>query len=141
MPTFNFDDEPSNIIDNAADALISFAYDGVTFTLSSAARNPGNEALVYSAGSDIFSISESSNPGGVTLTFSDGAGNTQFAGAMTINVTTAFTGGSVVFLATNPADNVIVSLSVGLLSTGQQRGTLREFSSIQRASALSACPA
>jgi len=46
MPTFNFDDEPSNIIDNAADALISFADDGVTFTLSSAAGNPGNEALV-----------------------------------------------------------------------------------------------
>ena len=41
---------------------------------------------------------------------------------MTINVTTAFTGGPVVFLATNPADNVIVPLSVGLLSTGPTTG-------------------
>ncbi|KIN74914.1 Hint domain-containing protein [Sulfitobacter guttiformis] len=124
MPTFEFDDG-ARITQSGADPSISFTDDGVNFTLSSAAGNAGDEDITNTPGllGGVISVTDVSvASGGVTLTFNDGAGNAQFAGQMSVAFSTVFAGGNVTFVATDPADNVVVAMAVGTVSTGATTG-------------------
>ncbi|MEH6832177.1 MAG: Hint domain-containing protein [Sulfitobacter sp.] len=123
MPTFEFNDGAS-AFQSGVDPSLSFTDDGVNFTLSSAAGNAGFEGLNYfpGFGGGQISVSDTSTPGAVTLTFNDGAGNAQFAGQMSVEFSLVSTGGNVTFVATNTADNVVVAMAVGTVSTGATTG-------------------
>ena len=117
MATFDFNDGIQETV-SGSDPTISFTDNGVDFTLSSAASNLGDEVLNYQPAFGAFSVTDSTTVGGVTLSFSDGAGNNVFQGAITLNVSIAFGPGNVTFVATDPADNVVVPMTVGAVSTG-----------------------
>ncbi|MEQ6204698.1 Hint domain-containing protein [Sulfitobacter sp. HNIBRBA2951] len=124
MPTFEFDDGAASS-NGAADASLSFSDDGVNFTLSSNAANAGTEFISHTPGflGGVLSVSDTSvASGGVTLTFNDGAGNSEFAGQMSVVFSSVISGGNVTFVATNPADNVVVAMGVGTVSTGATAG-------------------